>query len=336
LPEGLTPWEDGGFSRNPADPLIGQEVFVSCRSDHEVPVLSWELDGMTMPVLTGLPMGNNCYRFSLGAFDKLSSVSYRFSAGNDMTRAFSFYVLKEVILSSPIQVLRLGNALKARFAHQITLELDWEKGITLRLFREEKEPCGQSFQSFSEPVGEDYELSAQASPFICLLKRLSKPVFQVDLPIAVRVDGKCSVHFVSQPFLLPGKAVYGLGEKFNGVNQKGKRVLCRVVEKFTHQGEQTYLPIPFFFTEKGIGCLCNTSHDVEMDFTKEAKITQPTPAGGLLTELCLLTGTPGRILKQLHEKTGTPLLPPAWAFGLWISANGWNNDREVEMQLEAI
>jgi alpha-D-xyloside xylohydrolase len=29
-------------------------------------------------------------------------------------------------------------------------------------------------------------------------------------------------------------------------------------------------------------------------------------------------------------------LPPAWAFGPWISANGWNSDREVEAQLEAM
>ena len=31
-------------------------------------------------------------------------------------------------------------------------------------------------------------------------------------------------------------AVYGLGERFNGVNQKGKRVHGEVVEKFCHQG----------------------------------------------------------------------------------------------------
>jgi alpha-D-xyloside xylohydrolase len=336
LPEGLTPWEDGGFSRNPQNPLAGQEVIVSCRSDYEVPALYWELDGKMMPVITGVPAGNNCYRFTLGVFDKLSAVSYRFAAGNNRTRVFNFDVLKEVTLCEPLTVLRRDKSLKVRFAHQITLELDWQKGISLKLLREDKEPEGQAFQSFCESLGEDYELEAQSSPFICLLKRLSKPVFQIDLPIVIRVDGKGNVHSASQPFRLLSNAVYGLGEKFNGVNQKGRRVLCRVVEKFTHQGEQTYLPVPFFFTENGIGCLCKTSRDVEMDFTGEAVLTQGTPPSGLLTEFHLFLGKPGRILKQLHEQTGAPLLPPAWAFGLWISANGWNNDREVEAQLEAL
>jgi alpha-D-xyloside xylohydrolase len=336
LPEGLTPCEDCGFSRNHVDPLTGQEVIVFCRSDREIPVLHWEIDGIGQPDLAGEPAGNNCYRFSLGAFDRQSSVSYRFASGADITRVFSFDVLKELALYEPMNVLRRGKTLLARFAHQITLELDWGKGISLRLFSEEKEPEGQAFQSFCESIGADYEIEAQSSPFICQLKRLSQPVFQVDLPIVVRVDGKGNVHSVSQPFRLPGKAVYGLGEKFDGVNQKGKCVLCRVVEKFTHQGGQTYLPVPFFFTEKGFGCFCRTSRDVEMDFTKEAVLTQGTPSSGLLTEMLLLLGTPQRILKCLHGETGAPLLPPAWAFGLWISANGWNNDREVEMQLEAL
>ena len=336
LPEGLTPWEDGGFSRNPLDPLVGQEVFVSCRSDNGIPALYWEVDGMARPVSAGVPVGNNCYRFSLGAFDKLSSVSYRFAAGADVTRTFSFEVLREVTLSEPLTVLRRGKKLLARFAHQITMELDWDKGICLRLYREEKEPEGEPFQSICEAIGEDFKFEAQESPFICQLKRLSQPIFQVDLPILIRMDGKGNVHSVSQPFRLPGRAIYGLGEKFDRVNQKGKRVLCRVVEKFTQQGEQTYLPVPFFFTEKGLGCLCKTSRDVELDFTEEAVLTQPTPSSGLLTEMSFFLGTPGGILKQLHEQTGAPLLPPNWAFGLWISANGWNNDREVEMQLEAL
>ena len=39
---------------------------------------------------------------------------------------------------------------------------------------------------------------------------------------------------------------YGMGEKFNGLNQKGKTSVNQVVEKFCHQGHYTYLPAPFF------------------------------------------------------------------------------------------
>lgn len=336
LPEGLTPWEDGGFSRNPVDPLAGQEVYVACRSDGAAPLLHWEIDGETQPAISGTPVGNNCYRFLMGIFKSLSSVRYRFIAGNEATRTFSFEVLEEIALCEPMTVLRREKKLLARFAHHITVELDWEKKISLRLYREEKEPEGQAFETLCEAIGGEYEVEAQSFPFICKLKRLSQPIFQLTMPILLKVDGKGAVHFVSQPFRIAGEGVYGLGEKFNGVNQKGKRALCRVVEKFTHQGEQAYLPMPFFFTETGLGCLCRTNYTVDMDFTKEAVLTQATPASGLLTDMRLFLGAPSSILKQLHQETGAAIMPPEWAFGLWISANGWNNDREVEAQLQAL
>ena len=34
---------------------------------------------------------------------------------------------------------------------------------------------------------------------------------------------------------IAGEALYGLGEKFDAVNQRGKRPINYVVEKFTHQ-----------------------------------------------------------------------------------------------------
>ena len=336
LPEGLTPWEDGGFSRKPSDPLMGQEVYVACRCDQAAPTLHWEVDGEAMPCLLGTAVGGNCYRFELGAFDRLASVRYSFAAGEEKTQVFSFEVLGKIALSDPILVLRREKKLLARFAHRITLELDWEKEISLRLYLEEKEPEGQAFQAFCEAIGSEYEVEAQAFPFICQLKRLSDSIFQLDTPIVMNVDQHGAVHFASQPFKISSSAVYGLGEKFNGVSQKGKRAICRVVEKFTDQGEQTYLPMPFFFTEKGLGCLCRTNHTVEMDFSSEAVLTQATPGGGLLTELRLFLGAPREILRQLHQETGAAGVPPAWAFGPWISANGWNCDREVEAQLRAL
>ena len=44
---------------------------------------------------------------------------------------------------------------------------------------------------------------------------------------------------------LPSRYVWGTGERFNRVNQRRGGSNGRVVEKFTQQGDQTYLPIPF-------------------------------------------------------------------------------------------
>lgn len=41
------------------------------------------------------------------------------------------------------------------------------------------------------------------------------------------------------------QAVYGLGEKFDAVNQKGKTVENQVIEKFCNQGKYSYCTTPF-------------------------------------------------------------------------------------------
>ena len=46
------------------------------------------------------------------------------------------------------------------------------------------------------------------------------------------------------------KGVYGLGEKFDAVNQKGKTVETQVIEKFCNQGNISYCVTPFFVTSR--------------------------------------------------------------------------------------
>ena len=43
---------------------------------------------------------------------------------------------------------------------------------------------------------------------------------------------------------------YGMGEKYNAVNQKGRTAVNEVEEKFCFQGEKTYCPAPFCSTNR--------------------------------------------------------------------------------------
>lgn len=40
--------------------------------------------------------------------------------------------------------------------------------------------------------------------------------------------------------------IYGLGERYDGVNQNGRVLTILVEEKFCNQGNQSYCPAPFF------------------------------------------------------------------------------------------
>ena len=48
-----------------------------------------------------------------------------------------------------------------------------------------------------------------------------------------------------------------------------------------------------------------------------------------------ITGDNADILSRYSELAGKAELPPAWAFGPWISANEWNRQSEIMEQLDA-
>lgn len=64
--------------------------------------------------------------------------------------------------------------------------------------------------------------------------------------------GESDILYIDVPY----EGAYGMGEKYNGLNQKGKTAVNQVVEKFCRQGENTYLAAPVFRNGYRIGNLC--------------------------------------------------------------------------------
>lgn len=125
---------------------------------------------------------------------------------------------------------------------------------------------------------------------------------------------------------------YGMGEKYDGLNQKGKRVVNRVEEKFCFQGDKTYCPAPFFWTDTGFGLYVDTCEVTTFDFLEgEIVIFLPEDA-----DVVVFTGTPEEMVREYMSLFGPAELPPKWVFGPWISANRWNTQAEVEAHLDAL
>lgn len=130
-------------------------------------------------------------------------------------------------------------------------------------------------------------------------------------------------------------SVYGMGEKFDQVNQKGKDVEVEIIEKFCNQGEISYCPIPFFFTDTNFGVFIDTFTVTNFSFTKENQIvvTINRDSKGLLPQIYFLLGSPREMIESYSKITGMPQLTPKWSFGPWMSANRWNTEAEVDHQL---
>ena len=122
------------------------------------------------------------------------------------------------------------------------------------------------------------------------------------------------------------RGAYGLGERFDALNQKGRRVVCEVEEKFCFQGNKSYCPAPFFWTDSGFGLYAGTCETTVFDF-REGEILAQLPEG---CEVTLFSGTPDGIISEYISLFGPPVLPPGWVFGPWISANRWSCQADVE------
>ncbi len=125
---------------------------------------------------------------------------------------------------------------------------------------------------------------------------------------------------------------YGMGEKFDSLNQKGHHVVNRVEEKFCFQGDKTYNPTPFFWTDTGLGLYVDTCETTEFDFAEdEIRVILPESA-----DIVLFSGTPETILREYMSLFGPAQLPPEWALGIWVSANRWKKQADVEQLLEKL
>ena len=126
---------------------------------------------------------------------------------------------------------------------------------------------------------------------------------------------------------LPYSGAFGMGEKFDSLNQKGFDTKIMIEEKCTFQGEKTYVVSPFFWTDTGFGLYCDTYKILDFHFGDKV-ITVDLPCEDI--EITLFIGKPEEIIREYMGMFGKAVLPPEWVFGPWVSANKWNNQKAIE------
>ena len=97
-----------------------------------------------------------------------------------------------------------------------------------------------------------------------------------------------------------------MGEKYDSLNQKGKKVINRVEEKFCFQGDKTYCTTPFFWTDTGFGLYVKTCEETIFDFREDCiAVTLPEKA-----DVIAFSGTPQEIIREYMGLFGPAVLPP--------------------------
>jgi alpha-D-xyloside xylohydrolase len=123
---------------------------------------------------------------------------------------------------------------------------------------------------------------------------------------------------------------YGFGEKFNGLDQGGRTVRILTFDEPGTKGDRSYKVTPWFMSTRGYG--------IHLDSTAESTFDMRSSAGDKYVVTNLFSSLAFHIvygpkladvLSRYTEITGRPLLPPPFAFGVWISSDVWRSGGEV-------
>lgn len=135
---------------------------------------------------------------------------------------------------------------------------------------------------------------------------------------------------------------YGLGERFNALNQRGNVLDVRCYEQYKNQGKRTYMPVPFLLiwsaATGGYGIYIDSLRWMEFDLAAAHDdcwvLTADLGADETLRVVPYYADDPYEIVGQFAQDSGPVELPPQWAFGLWMSSNEWNSQERVLHEVE--
>jgi 1,3-alpha-isomaltosidase len=147
-------------------------------------------------------------------------------------------------------------------------------------------------------------------------------------------DGELSYRLRFAIRLEPGERVVGFGERFDALDQRGRRVDTAVFDQYKGQGARSYLPMPFgivvggdfgFHVDTGRRCWFDVGasdpHLLRVEVDLEPGELDPVVA------LRLFEGDPSAVLRAFAAVPATA--PPDWIYGLWMSGNEWNSQARV-------
>lgn len=122
--------------------------------------------------------------------------------------------------------------------------------------------------------------------------------------------------------LAADEAIYGFGEKYDSFNHNGRVLTLWGTDDWVGNGlgraNTTYKPLPIFHSSKGYMIFDNSSYRLRADIGKSEPGTYRITQHGPIFDFYFWIGAPEERLQSYTALTGTPPLPPKWAFEPWM------------------
>ncbi|PFG15558.1 galactose mutarotase-like protein [Propionicimonas paludicola] len=142
--------------------------------------------------------------------------------------------------------------------------------------------------------------------------------------------------------LQPGDHLVGFGERFDAIDQAGRRFDSVVFEQYKSQGEfgRTYLPMPFAHVISADGSSwgfhVRTSRRVWFDAAAsrpDQLLVEVELGAEAQVSVGLYDGSPTQVLTTFLNEVGRAAEQPDWVLRLWASSNEWNTQAIVTEQV---
>jgi len=122
------------------------------------------------------------------------------------------------------------------------------------------------------------------------------------------------------------ESVYGLGERFDRVERRGKDVDFWNKDVIATSNTRSYINVPFLFSTRGYGLFLNSSCRTEWEVgTLDGSTLGFSIEDGLMDYFIIHGPKPADILPRYAALTGFAPTPPVWSFGLWMSRNSYES-----------
>jgi len=123
---------------------------------------------------------------------------------------------------------------------------------------------------------------------------------------------------------------YGFGERFNQLDQASKVVDILTFDNPGNKGDRSYKVAPWFVSSRGYGLHLDSTARCTFDMRAAARARYDISSQTSTLRFHLVPGPNlTDVIARYTGLTGRPPLPPAWAFGAWISSDIWRTGGEV-------
>jgi alpha-D-xyloside xylohydrolase len=165
-----------------------------------------------------------------------------------------------------------------------------------------------------------YSVSLKPGPAELQADRISVDVGSrpVSLPTGFSLleDGTTAAHL---SFLAAAdEHFFGLGERFLDFDRRGQRC-CWNFDALGCSDDASYKNVPFFISSKHYAVFTDTTAAAYFDFCRAVQGSWSVVICDDTADLYFFGGNPRSCLAQYQETVGGAFLPPAWAFGIWMS-----------------